>query len=155
MGQLEEFWARKCLSCDMVKPVRTHHCSICQRCVFLMDHHCPWVNNCLGLENYRYFLLFVFYLMLGCGYMVITIISIWHHHSFKKNKSMMSFITVLDIVLGIVMMGFTGWNWFLAFQGNTTIEFQQYWNPLKKDGNSQKKVNFSSWGDNLYRVFGT
>lgn len=32
---------RRCRKCDAPKPERTHHCSVCKRCVLLMDHHCP------------------------------------------------------------------------------------------------------------------
>lgn len=43
------------------------------------------MNNCIGLENRRYFLLFIFYLWVGVIYMELTIISIWNHHSWKDN----------------------------------------------------------------------
>lgn len=31
----------KCKRCNISKPPRAHHCSICKRCVLKMDHHCP------------------------------------------------------------------------------------------------------------------
>jgi len=59
---------RMCRRCNSFKPPRAHHCSICNRCIIKMDHHCPWVNNCVGIGNHKYFLLFIFYTSLSCGY---------------------------------------------------------------------------------------
>lgn len=55
---------------------------------------------------------------------------------------------ILDIVLGAVLLGFNAWNWFLAFNGKTTIE---WWTAEQ----SHAELSFSKTSDNLYRVFGT
>uniref|UniRef100_A0A2H6MZH4 Palmitoyltransferase n=1 Tax=Micrurus carvalhoi TaxID=3147026 RepID=A0A2H6MZH4_9SAUR len=61
-----------CRKCISPKPARTHHCSICNRCVLKMDHHCPWLNNCVGHYNHRYFFSFMLFMTMGCIYSSIS-----------------------------------------------------------------------------------
>eukprot|EP00042_Codosiga_hollandica_P026413 m.124760 g.124760 ORF g.124760 m.124760 type:complete len:205 (-) comp52187_c0_seq2:274-888(-) len=54
-------FGRICEKCNAPKPIRTHHCSTCRKCVLDMDHHCPFIASCVGRNNYRHFFLFVVY----------------------------------------------------------------------------------------------
>lgn len=57
-----------CQTCQMYRPPRAHHCRTCGICVLRYDHHCVWINNCVGLDNYRAFVLFMIHLTVACWY---------------------------------------------------------------------------------------
>lgn len=68
-----------CAKCDAYRPKRTHHCRVCRTCVLDMDHHCTWVNNCVGWRNHKYFVLFLFYAILGCTWSFCELIcALWN-----------------------------------------------------------------------------
>lgn len=55
-----------CSTCRAVRPERAHHCDSCGFCVLRMDHHCPFIMNCVGVGNHKYFLLLLLYVILSC-----------------------------------------------------------------------------------------
>merc|ERR1719262_1239483 len=64
---------RNCKWCTKYKPDRCHHCRVCRTCVLRMDHHCPWIYNCVGFRNHKYFFLLLFYCAADCHLIAWTI----------------------------------------------------------------------------------
>lgn len=152
MGNLRGFWNRKCAICNDLKPARTHHCSVTDRCVFQFSGYCVFINNAVGLENQRFFLLFILYSLIGSGYFLISIISIWNHYIYKERHQLMSFLLIFDSLCTFCLFLYNLWSWFLACSGLTGVEFI--------GRNSGYKTNhydftFSRIRDNLFKVFGT
>lgn len=127
---------RFCKKCQFRKPDRTHHCSSCRTCVLKMDHHCPWLVNCLGLRNYKAFLLFLIYTSLFCIVCFFVSVHLVFDQVFSSGAGgggaarsaddltpvNWVLLAVVAGIVGLVLSGFTFWHLMLTGRNMTTIE---------------------------------
>ena len=59
-----------CMRSKQPKPPRSHYDHVLKDLVLNMDHYCPWMANCVGYFNYRYFLNFLIYVWVAMVYAV-------------------------------------------------------------------------------------
>jgi len=118
-----------CRKCHMYKPPRSHFDSITQRLVLNMDHFCPWVCNCVGFYNRKFFVLFLFYVALASTFFVVATLCrdgmslqglIMNRKGRPSPAKFMAF--VFDSSLAVAVAGFLAVHLKFVYYNQTTIE---------------------------------
>ncbi|XP_068837748.1 palmitoyltransferase ZDHHC3 isoform X5 [Capricornis sumatraensis] len=146
----------KCPKCCSIKPDRAHHCSVCKRCIRKMDHHCPWVNNCVGENNQKYFVLFTMYIALISLHALIMV-GFHFLHCFEEDWTKCSSFSPPTTVILLILLCFEG----LLFLIFTSVMFGTQVHSICTDetGIEQLKKEERRWAKktkwmNMKAVFG-
>jgi palmitoyltransferase ZDHHC9/14/18 len=94
-----------------------------------VDHHCPWVGNCVGKRNHKYFASFILYTGIHCIFAVISgILALIGKYPMYLNKEIMLInfpcwiTTIFSAMMAFTLIPFGGYHFWLIFTGKTTNE---------------------------------
>ena len=127
----------RCKSCYVVRPYDAHHCRTCHCCILEQDHHCPWINNCVGIFNKKYFILFNIYAFIS----VIYCSFIYYYYTIMVNyKNFVNNVVqnIIAICWGIFAFIYGLFVIIMAAEQRDSVkkEFKKYW----KDKEIQKQM---------------
>ncbi|KAK2947404.1 putative Palmitoyltransferase PFA3 [Blattamonas nauphoetae] len=118
-----------CSKCQRLRPPRAHHCSTCGKCQLMMDHHCPWIANCVGQQNHKHFVLFLFYTcILAVWHMIMLINSMNKYSASSYNYIHLTFLILDTIIMVVLTLGAGGLliqHLYFGFRNCTELEFMQ------------------------------
>jgi hypothetical protein len=129
-----------CKKCDLYRPPRSMHCKQCNKCVMRMDHHCPWIQNCVGSANTKFFILFLTYGTITCVYysalVAHTVVHGLSRQNRAKQKELAAWLalligsSIIVFMLTFMLGGLAGWNLFLMTK-----------NQVRLRGEGQRDIN--------------
>ena len=146
-----------CSTCNIWINKKSSHCSVCKKCIFRFDHHCPWIRTCIGLKNYRLYLIFLNLFFLLFSFRVSGILL-----NIKCIEKKIDFFGMINGYKLLVLMGITDFllnvsgflftgvliscHAYFGLIGMTTYEFIKY---------PRKKIYFREIVENLdKKIFG-
>merc|ERR1719161_417434 len=147
---------RYCKWCAKYKPDRCHHCRVCRTCILKMDHHCPWIYNCVGFRNHKYFFLLLLYSVLDTHLIMWSMIesvkaAVEDPLTPFMTMFLLFFGETLACFLGVLVTAFFVFHIWLMGKAMTNIEFCE--KSLKKSGYNSSVYDHGFYG-NVKTVLG-
>jgi palmitoyltransferase ZDHHC9/14/18 len=122
-----------------MRPLRSQHCFICDRCVKEFDHHCIWLGTCIAARNYKQFLSFLFWTQVS---FVATLSGLLYQGFVQENHdggsiTTVSVLSVVLLILWVLVGTLSAFHIRLITLNNTTNEYvkktlskhKSRWNP--------------------------
>ena len=145
-----------CFHCQHIKPLRAHHCSICNCCVERLDHHCLVVNKCIGKRNMIEFVRFLGYCLFACFivFMNETIFYFGSHSLRNLNYTLFDFYIIFNCGSCLLFFCLLGLMFFSTFRNilrNITAiedrnEYFEYKNPFDRGVKANFDIVFGELG---------
>lgn len=152
-GTTKPTTVKYCVTCHIWRTPRMSHCHNCDSCVFVHDHHCVFMNNCVGLRNYRYFLWFLLLATLASIMLsVLGWVHVYHYRmvedpavrsfSASISKNPVSFLLALYGICAFIYPAMLlAFHMFLSANNLTTREYLNYVRTSRNEPEDERYVN--------------
>lgn len=117
---------RWCSKENCYKPDRAHYCAPLAKNVLRMDHYCPWLCNCVGFYNHKYFWLFLLYTACAGNMVTYSLFKLLFSKNIALYAGHQMLVTQaqgLSFLITTFVTPFFGFHCWLMGKNMTTIEF--------------------------------